>query len=304
MTNRDIMKVLPKDIQTIMMEQSILWNEVEEIRLRVGQTLRIIERSKERLLSKNLVITKYHIKECLEYVSNYSIFAYEEEIRQGFITIEGGHRVGLVGKTFVEDGKVRHQKYINSINIRIAHQILGCGNEVMKFIRNGDQIHNTLIVSPPRCGKTTILRDIIRQLSKGNQEYKGLNVAVVDERSEIASCFEGKPSNDLGPRCDVLDACPKGEGIRILLRSMSPNVIAVDEIGERTDIMALEYSITAGCAILATMHGGSINDVKENKYLDNLLKNNGFTRIIVLARGEQQKRSVEVFDNKGNLLCL
>ena len=152
-------------------------------------------------------------------------------------------------------------KYISCINIRLAHQIPGCAAKVMPYIRRKDWVAHTLIISPPRCGKTTLLRDIIRQLSNGSQGFSGLTVGVVDERSELAGCYQGIPQNDLGMRTDVLDGCPKAEGMRMLIRSMSPAVVAVDELGKEEDYKAVETVIHCGCKLIATAHGNSMEDV-------------------------------------------
>ena len=151
--------------------------------------------------------------------SNYSLYAYEYEMRQGFITIEGGHRVGMTGQAIIEDGKVKNLRYISSINLRMSHEIKGCADQVFSYIVSGGKMCHTLIVSPPRCGKTTLLRDMIRQISDGNRWIGGMSVGVVDERSEIGGCYMGVAQNQLGDRTDILDCCPKAEGMMMLIRS-------------------------------------------------------------------------------------
>lgn len=163
-----------------------------------------------RLLKKGaenqaVIVTPEDIKETMALVSNYSLYAYEDEIRQGYITIKGGHRVGIAGKTVLENERVKTIQYISFMNIRLSHQVKGCANQVLPYIINEGRLCHTLIISPPCCGKTTMLRDIIRQVSESGQ-----SVGVVDERSEIAACYLGIPQNELGIRTDVLDGCPKG----------------------------------------------------------------------------------------------
>ena len=150
-------------------------------------------------------VSQKDLKETLEYISDYSLYAFEEEIRQGFITIQGGHRIGLAGKAVTDRDKIRSMKYISFINIRFSHQIRGCGNKVMPYLYEHGEVFHTLIVSPPRCGKTTLLRDVIRQISDGTEKVPGMTVGVVDERSEIGACYQGIPQNDLGIRTDILD---------------------------------------------------------------------------------------------------
>ena len=245
------------------------FEKLQEIRLRVNGPLMVVYNHREAFISREgrmilreqgaVTVSYAQIRETMEYISDYSLYAYEDEIRQGFITIQGGHRVGIAGKIVLEDGKIRNIKYISFINIRLSHQIPGCADTVMPYIKSGKDIYHTLIISPPRCGKTTILRDIIRQIS---QSSDGINVGIVDERSEIAACYLGVPQNDVGIRTDVLDCCPKADGMMMLIRSMSPQVIAVDEVGSRKDLEAIEYVINCGCKLIATVHGSSVDDLR------------------------------------------
>ena len=206
-------------------------------------------------------VDRCELMETMEYIAGYSLYAYEDELRQGFLTIQGGHRVGVAGKILMEEGKVRSIRYISFLNIRLAHQVEGCADKVMPFIVENGEVCHTLIISPPCCGKTTLLRDVIRQISNGNAWCEGKNVGVVDERSEIGGAYQGVPQNDLGIRTDLLDCCPKAEGMMMLIRSMSPEVVAVDEIGDYGDIKAIESVLNCGCRLIATVHGSSVEDI-------------------------------------------
>lgn len=139
------------------------------------------------------------------------------------------------------------------------------------MVNKGNVCH-TLIISPPMCGKTTLLRDLIRQVSDGNTYLPGMSVGVVDERSEIAGSYQGIPQNDLGIRTDILDCCPKAEGMMMLIRSMSPEVVAVDELGDYEDIHAIESVIHCGCKLFATVHGSSIEDIKRKPLMQRLVQ--------------------------------
>ena len=249
-------------------------------------------------------VTRQDLKETLEYVCGYSLYAYEDEIRQGYISVQGGHRVGVTGKVLLNGDRIRGMKYISCITVRLSHQIPGCADAVMPYIQSRNHISHTLIISPPRCGKTTLLRDVIRQLSNGREGIPGVTVGVVDERSEIGGSYQGIPQNDVGIRTDVLDCCSKAEGMVMLLRSMAPQVIAVDEIGNYEDIRAIEMTLNSGCKLLATVHGSSIDEIRKKPLLERLIKEHVFERYIILQKETAGKigKVREIYDERGTCL--
>ena len=216
------------------------------------------------------------VADCVEVMSNYSLYAFQEEIRNGFITLRGGHRVGVSGRAVYENGGVKVFKGINGLNIRVAREIKGCAVPVITYVDR--PLHSTMIISPPGRGKTTLLRDLTRLLSD-----RGYNVGVVDERSEIAGMYMGVAQNDVGVRTDVLDGCPKEAGMFTLLRSMSPDIIVVDEIGGSGETAAVEQITASGVKLICTAHGGGVEDIGKNSILRELMQNKVFGRYIVLA---------------------
>lgn len=224
----EILKIFPRELRTILGQVPVDFRDVQEIRLRTGMPLMMICGNREYLVTRDgslrqdtgnmdremfLAATQAQMKETVEYMGSFSLYAAEEELRQGFLTIQGGHRIGVAGRTLVQGQDIRLMKFISFINIRVAHQVPGCADGVMDFLYDGKFL-NTLVISPPRCGKTTLLRDMIRQVSDGwvrrsGGRVPGVSVGVVDERSELAACYQGVPQNDLGMRTDVLDCCPK-----------------------------------------------------------------------------------------------
>lgn len=273
MTKQDeIMRIFPDHMKSRWERALFHADDLQEIRLGVGRPVRLKFAGEEKFLScKGLVselsadawyITEKEIEEIVKNVCRYSLYAFENEIRQGFLTVPGGHRVGMAGQVVLnESGNIRNISHIRFLNIRISHEVLGAAKEVMPYLYEGDRVRNTLLISPPGCGKTTLLRDMIRQLSDGNPYGAGRQIGVVDERSEIAGSFMGIPQNDVGMRTDVLDGCPKVQGMMLLMRSMAPSVVAVDEIGGYEDMEALFQVLKCGSSVVATMHGNSMEDV-------------------------------------------
>lgn len=305
----ELTRIFSKDIRNILRQVSADFEHMQEIRMRVHGPLLMIHNNQEFFitpegkLSRNMrdafQVGRKDLKETLEYISDYSLYAFEEEIRQGFITIQGGHRIGLAGKTVMDRDGIRSMKYISFLNVRLSHQICGCGNPVLPYLYKNGEILHTLIISPPRCGKTTLLRDIIRQISNGTGLAPGMTVGVVDERSEIGACYQGIPQNDLGIRTDILDCCPKALGMMMLIRTMSPQVIAVDEIGSREDLDAIEYVINCGCRLIATVHGSSVEDVRSKPVLGRLLQEQIFGRYVVLKGGGRPGNVEQIYDLQG-----
>lgn len=305
----DVLKIFSPDLRGLLGKIPLEFDKLLEIRLRVNGPLIVIEDNEEYMIGidggictcidEAYIVTARDIRETMALVSDYSVYAYEDDIRQGFITIKGGHRVGIAGKIVLEGAVIRTIQYISFMNIRLAHQIKGCADKVMPYIFEKGRICHTLIVSPPCCGKTTLLRDMIRQVS---EREKGMSIGVVDERSEIAACYLGVPQNDLGIRADVLDGCPKAKGMLMLLRSMSPQLIAVDEIGSREDMEAIEYVIHCGCKLLATVHGNSVDDLMQKPVLGKLVKARIFERYIVLSNREEIGHIEAVYNAFGSNL--
>lgn len=283
---------LPKEICHLIEELNLKEDDIQEIRMSVGQPLMLKVNGKEKIIRMQGGITERYqeaflvseetLKETFSFICKHSVYAYEDEIRQGFLTIEGGHRIGLVGQAVTEQERVKNIKYISGLNIRLASERIGCGEKIIEKIADRYHIFNTLIVAPPCAGKTTLLRDCIRLLSNGRKGIEGVRIGVADERGELAACYHGIPQNNIGVRTDVLDRVPKDIGILMLIRSMAPRVVAVDEIGSESDMSALKNACLSGCSILATIHGTSPYDIYEKTVFEHLKAGNMFQRYVVL----------------------
>lgn len=246
--------------------------QIREIRLRIGQPIIIRLACGERFLdeegrytSEILVAhrcTGGEMEELLMHLCHDSPYAFAEKMKNGYLTVQGGHRIGVAGQVVVSDtGTIQTMKQIAFMNIRFAHELFGVADGVMPRMYQNGLLRNALIISPPGCGKTTLLRDMIRQISNGNPYGRGMSVGVVDERSELGGAYMGRPQNDVGCRTDILDGCPKEQGMMMLLRSMAPEVIAVDELGSRQEVEALRVASACGIKLLATIHGNSETEV-------------------------------------------
>lgn len=280
-----ILKYFPIKLENILKQEiGEKYNILEEIRIRVGKPIVLKFNNYEKIVRYQ--VNRDEILNILQSVCENSIYSYQKQIAEGFVTINGGHRVGISGSCVIENEKVININYINSLNFRISRQILGCSNNILKHILNLEEnsVYNTLIVSPPGAGKTTLLRDVVRQVSSGirSLKFKGIDVGIVDERSEIASLYKGVPQNDIGIKSDVIENVSKSIGIRMLVRSMAPKVIVADEIGGFEDIDVINYAMCSGCKGIFSAHGSNFDDIYLNPVLKKLINSHLFETIIFL----------------------
>lgn len=306
----EILPMLSQRVAAVIVRAGLSGLELlEEVRLRAEKPLVLQNYYREWFIgadgtlsakpSGSFIVTQEDIRISLELMSENSIYAYQDEIRNGYITIKGGHRVGLSGRVIADGCTVKNMKDIAGLNIRLSNQILGCSKMVIGYLIKSDMdIYNTLIISPPQCGKTTILRDIARTLSDGLPEFgfKGVKVGIVDERSELAACLRGIPQNNVGLRTDVLDGCPKSIGMLMLIRSMSPKVIITDEIGNDGDREAVHSVLNAGVRIITSAHGYNVSELKSRREVLRLMEDKVFERYIVLGNANGPGTLIEVFD--------
>lgn len=284
----EILRYFPNKIYQIfsnlLQENPQIANELQEIRIRVDKPIILKLKEKDLILQYNILQTE--ILQIVERLCENSIYAYKNQICEGFITIKGGHRVGLTGSCVIENGKITNIKYISSLNIRIAREVKNCSTRILREIIDIENktIYNSIIVAPPGRGKTTILRDIIRRLSDGIEEinFRGKTCGVVDERGEIAAMYKGAPQNDVGIRTDIIENVNKNKGIHMLIRTMAPEIIACDEIGSKEDVEAIHYALYSGVKGIFTMHGKNVEDIKNNKQIYELIENREIQKIIFL----------------------
>lgn len=283
MRTKDFIKLLPATITKEIESADINLKTIQEIRFKIEKPIIIEDDKGEHILLYN--VTRDDMKVITQRISNYSIYAFEEELKQGYITIEGGHRIGISGDCVIKDGRVKTIKNIYSLNMRISREIIGCGLKYIPYIISKGKILNTIIISPPKCGKTTILRDLARIISNGEKKLNlnGKKVSIIDERSEIAGCYKGVPQLDVGLRTDVYDNCIKSEGIIMAIRALSPEVVICDEIGTNSDIESLVQALNSGVNVITTIHGFSLKDLFNRPVFKELIDNNVFKRALILS---------------------
>ncbi|MDO5388816.1 MAG: ATPase, T2SS/T4P/T4SS family [Clostridia bacterium] len=262
----------------------------EEIRLRLNREVKIKYSDREESLSYK--INKEDIENILGRLTQYSPYAFKEEINGGYITVESGYRVGITGTVIEDPGEIQNIKNISSMNIRIAREIKGCCRSVLKYIKG-----NTIIVSPPGAGKTTLLRDLVRIWSN-----EGRNICVIDERNEISGTYMGVSQLDLGERTDVIVNVSKARGFEMALRAMSPDVIAADEIGGGDDVNAIKSALNCGVNILCTLHSYNEEDIKTKRGIRELVESKVFDTYIFMNKNFSQNRIEKICDRELNII--
>jgi len=232
----------------------------EELRLRAGWPMAAVGPEREIPLGE-APVAPGELEQLLELASRASVHAVLPQLRRGYLTLAGGHRLGLCGTVSLEEGEVRTLRRLSSASLRVARQVPGAAREMVpRLCRNG-VLASTLILAPPGLGKTTFLRDLIRCISEG-EGAAPLRVGLADERGEVAALSQGVPQFAVGRRTDVLEGCSKAQGLLMLLRSMNPQVLAMDEITEPEDVAALESAAGCGTVLLATAHGSGPEDFR------------------------------------------
>lgn len=268
----------------------------EEFRLRAGKEMTVLFPWGEKALG--IVVAPEELETLCDLATEFSRYAAAETLREGFVPVRGGFRVGLCGTAVVKDGINTNLKNFSSAVIRIAREYKGAAGQLASRLFRDGIFQSTLIVSPPGGGKTTLLRDLIRVLSTGGAEFSPQRISLIDERGEVAVCRRGEPQMDVGPYTDVLDACPKALGIPMVLRAMNPQIIAVDEITAPEDLKALTMANGCGVGLLATVHGTDLEDMRRKPLYRKLLEEQVF-RFVIQITVSSVGRSYEIEE----LLC-
>lgn len=252
--------------------------DLQEIRIAAQKN--VVVQKNAMLMELQIKISSQELLKIVESMCRGSLYAMQTSLVKGYLTLGGGHRVGVCGRVVCEKGNIVHMTDISAMCIRISREVIGAADSIMSYLECDGRLYNTLIISPPGCGKTTMLRDVARQLGNSHK------VCIADERSEIAACRNGIPMHNIGRFGCVMDAVPKGEGISMLLRTMSPEIIITDETGSPEEEAAICEMINCGVKIITTAHGYSDRDVRKRKYLGSLIENGIFERIIVLGNSK------------------
>ncbi len=294
-----ILNILPQHIQTnVARIASNRWTNLEEIRLRVNQVVELVfQTGSERL--KNTIMTEQDSIYVLNQLSEHSLYRMEKELQEGFITIEGGHRVGLAGKVLMKNKSDVQLQRITFFNIRIAKEVIDVALPLIPHLIQQQRYQNTLFIGPPKTGKTTLIRDIARLISDGNPYLGAKRVGIVDERSEIAASIEGTPQHSVGRSTDVMDACPKAAGMMMMIRSMSPEVLVIDEVGKKADVEAIMEAILSGVTIICTVHGHSLRNILKRPSMRMLFENDVFANIVELSSKTESEIQADMLDVSG-----
>lgn len=309
---RCVQALFPEHLKNCFYQVVKDYSAIREIRIRRNSPIQILKENRCFYIDEKgnftmtpgnaIILNEQAFMELFNHICRHSVYAFEQELCKGYLTVEGGHRIGVVGQTVWDGHVIKSLKYISAINIRIAHEIKGVADEILPYLYEKKELKSTLLISPPGCGKTTLLRDLIRKISNGSRHYEAKMVSLIDERSEIASCYLGMAQNDVGLHTDILDACPKAVGMLMVLRSMSPQVIAVDELGGEEDYAAMQQAFYLGCKMLATIHGTDYATLQSNPLLKKVLVKGGFERLVFLQGKAGETQKIMICNERGEVL--
>lgn len=276
-----VISVLPSRLSDEIRE-ACAFRSVEELRLRIGRPPQIVYSNGESVLNSS-VLTKNEMNETLERLCGHSVYSFEDELKQGYVTFNEGIRVGVCGRVRIDNGRIIGITDIHGFNIRVAYEALGCAEGIMSFVTEHGLPVSSLIVSPPGGGKTTLLRDIARCLSDGIG-CAPVKVCLADERGELSGCAGGIPAYDVGKRTDIMEFAPKSEAMAMLVRTMNPDVIITDEIGSEGDAHAVSEAARCGVSVIASAHASSADELRMRRGIREILDSNVFRRILLLKR--------------------
>lgn len=260
----------------------------EELRLRAGWPMTVLLEGAERPLG-GAPVRGEELEQLVEIASRASIHTVLDQVRQGYLTVAGGHRIGLCGTAVLREGEIYALRGLSSASLRIARQVKGAAAAILDGLCPGGRLADTLILAPPGLGKTTLLRDIIRAVSEG-EGCAPLRVALADERGEVAALYGGLPQLAVGRRTDVMEGCPKAQGLMLLLRAMNPQVLAVDEITAPEDVRALAAAAGCGATLLATAHGEERTDLERRNVYRPMLEEGLFRFLVRILRDGNARR--------------
>src|SRR5690625_1978679 len=293
---KEIMRLFPIEVkQKVKSTISHQWNTLQEIRLRLNQPIELIFDQHVEWIRDSRPTRQDYIF-ILNQLSEFSLYRMEDELREGYMTIQGGHRVGLAGEVNTVDGKLKQLQHITFFNIRIAKEKIDLAKPYVSYLYDDNRYLNTLVIGAPQTGKTTFIRDIARLISEGSNFIFPKKVSIIDERSEIAASTNGIPQHNIGRRTDVMDACPKVAGMMMMIRSMSPEVLIVDEIGKKEDVQAVLEAVLAGVTVICTVHGSTLDELRKRPSISKLLNQAIFQRIILLKRDEMRHFHLEIIN--------
>lgn len=300
-----------KDILPEIIANAILGLKYEklcEIRIRNNKPITVNYLNSYYYLGENGIVNKPNeaitgsntlIDSILHKSSNYSLYAINDQLKSGFVTVNGGIRIGVCGDVVAENGQVNTIKNFSALNIRIPHQIYGCSLNALRYLFKGEEFLNTLVIASPGAGKTTFIRDLCFELSEQNYPF---NILLLDERNEIASCVNGVSQLDVGKFTDIISGGTKLNGFLNGIRSMSPNIICTDEIGADDDIKALNYALSCGVKVIATIHAKDVEQLQNKPNFKEILAKKMFDRFVVLSNSAGKGTLEGVFDENLNNL--